>query len=184
MALAEERTHATREQLPVENPATGEVIRTLPVTTPEEVEQAVMRARLAQPEWDDMGFEGRAKVLRRAQKWLVDNAERVIQTIVDETGKAWEDAQLAELGYGAHAFGFWAKKAPEYLADQKVKSGSPFVAGRKMTMHPGRHFGWWAEGRFASGRLFMKTWWPTEGLARTAARLVGGGSPITRSDPH
>ncbi|MBG0565793.1 hypothetical protein [Actinoplanes aureus] len=57
------------------------------------------------------------------------------------------------------------------------------MSSRKMTLHPGRHFGWWAEGRHASGRLFMKTWWPTEGLARTAARLVAGGNPIQVA-PH
>ena len=49
---------------------------------------------------------------------------------------------------------------------------------RSLTLHPGRHLGWWAEGRFAGGRLFMMTWWPTQGLARFAARLVGGGHPI------
>ena len=57
----------------------------------------------------------------RAQKWLLDNAERVIETIVSETGKTWEDAQLAEISYGANAFGFWAKNAEKYLADEKVK---------------------------------------------------------------
>ena len=57
--------------------------------------------------------------MRRAQKWLLDNAERVIETIVSETGKTYEDAQLAEISYGASAFGFWAKNAEEYLADEQ-----------------------------------------------------------------
>jgi hypothetical protein len=35
----------------------------------------------------------------------------------------------------------------------------------------GRRLDWWAEGRSAGGRLFMKAWWPTQGLARTVARL-------------
>ena len=52
------------------------------------------------------------------------------------------------------------------------------MGGRRMKVHPGRHWGWWAEGRYASGRLFMKTWWPTEGLARLAARLLAGGSRV------
>ena len=45
---------------------------------------------------------------------------------------------------------------------------------RKVTVHRGRHVGWWVEGRKANGHLFMMTWWPTQGLARTVARLVGG----------
>ena len=52
----------------------------------------VARARAAQPAWEALGFEGRGRVLRRMQKWMVDNAERVIQTIVDESGKTYEDA--------------------------------------------------------------------------------------------
>ena len=40
-----------------------------------------------------------------------DNADRVIETISAETGKSYEDAQLAEMAYGAAAFGFWAKAA-------------------------------------------------------------------------
>ena len=52
------------------------------------------RARRAprSPAWEALGFEGRGRILRRAQKWVVDNSERVIQTIVSETGKAYEDA--------------------------------------------------------------------------------------------
>ncbi|WP_328475835.1 hypothetical protein OHA21_20365 [Actinoplanes sp. NBC_00393] len=53
---------------------------------------------------------------------------------------------------------------------------------RQMKVHPGRHFGWWAEGRRASGRLFMKTWWPAEGLARGVARLLSGGSPVQTTE--
>ena len=73
-------------------------------------------------------------MLRRAQKWVIDNADRIIETIVSETGKTREDAQLAEVGYAAHAFGFWAKKAPDYLADEKVHSSNPFVLGRKLVI--------------------------------------------------
>ena len=48
------------------------------------------------------------------------------------------------------------------------------MSTRSVIVRRGRHLGWWAEGRRANGKLFMKTWWPTEGLARAVARLVGG----------
>ena len=69
-------------------------------------------ARAAQPGWDALGFEGRGRVLRRAQQWMLDHAERVIETVVSETGKTYEDAQLADFGYTVSALGFWAKRAP------------------------------------------------------------------------
>jgi acyl-CoA reductase-like NAD-dependent aldehyde dehydrogenase len=118
----------------VRNPATGELIGSVPAMSPADVAEAVARARAAQPGWEALGFDGRARILRRAQRWTMDNADRIARTIVAETGKAYEDAVLAEIGYAASAFGFWAKKAPKYLADEKIRSSSPFVLGRKLVV--------------------------------------------------
>ena len=118
--------------IPVENPATGEVIANVPDMGADEVRALVEKARRVQPGWDALGFDGRAKVLLRAQKWIIENRERVIETIISETGKTYEDAQLAEVSYGAAACGFWAKSAEKYLGDEKVKSSSLFVKGKKL----------------------------------------------------
>src|SRR3954447_9550903 len=125
---------ATREDIAVENPATGQVIATVPDQSADEVKEIAAKGRAAQPGWEALGFAGRARVMRRAQKWLLDNAERVIETIVSETGKTYEDAQLAEISYGANAFGFWAKNAERYLADERVKSSSLFVKGKALKL--------------------------------------------------
>jgi len=116
----------------VENPATGQVIASVPVVAPDDVAALVARARRAQIGWDALGFDGRAAVMKRCQKWVSDNADRVIETIVSETGKAYEEALLAEIGYAEGAFAFWAKNAEKYLADERVRSASPFVKGRKL----------------------------------------------------
>jgi acyl-CoA reductase-like NAD-dependent aldehyde dehydrogenase len=118
--------------IPVENPATGEVITSIPVRTPDEVAAMVARGRAVQPAWAELGFEGRAKIMRRAQKWMVDNADRVAQVVVSETGKTYEDAQLADIGYTANALGFWAKHAESYLADERVRSESLFALGKRL----------------------------------------------------
>jgi acyl-CoA reductase-like NAD-dependent aldehyde dehydrogenase len=117
----------------IENPATGELITTIPLLGAEEIEAMAQRARVAQPGWEAMGFEGRGKVLRRAQKWMLNNAERVIDVVVSESGKTHEDAQLADLGYTVSALGFWAKEAAGYLADERVPSwNNPVAAGKKL----------------------------------------------------
>src|ERR671920_824132 len=126
---------ATRaEEFEVITPAPGEVIAKVPDMTAEQVRELAAKGRAAQPGWEAMGFEGRARILRRAQKWLLDNAERVIETIVSETGKTWEDAQLAEISYGANAFGFWAKNAEKYLADERVRSSNLTVKSKKLVV--------------------------------------------------
>ena len=122
------------QTIDVENPATGEVIRSVPVTPPETVARMVADARAAQPEWEALGFEGRGRVLKRMRKWLSDHADDVSRMIVSETGKAYEDALLAEVGYGVMSLGFWAKKAPKYLGDERLRTTSPFVAGRRLVV--------------------------------------------------
>jgi len=128
----DEATPATQDSIVVGNPATGQIVATLPACTSQQLVEMAKRGRQAQPGWQALGFTGRGKVLRRAQKWLLDNADRFIDTLVSETGKTREDAVIAELGYGASAFGFWAKHAPKYLADEKVKISSPLLLGRKV----------------------------------------------------
>src|SRR5579884_1217078 len=124
---------AAQGTIPVENPATGEVITSVPLLGPDEVSQLVEQARRAQPAWAALGFEGRGQILRRAQKWMVDNAERVIDVVVSEAGKTYEDAHAADYGYTVAALGFWAKQAPAYLADEHVPSwNNPIVAGKRL----------------------------------------------------
>ena len=105
-------TNGAPGDIAVENPATGQVIAHVPDLGPDAVAEMARRGRAAQPAWEALGFEGRGRVLRRAQRWLTENSDRIIETIVSETGKAWEDAQMAEVSYAAAAFGFWAKHAP------------------------------------------------------------------------
>ena len=59
---------------------------------------------------------------------MVANAERVVTTIVGETGRPADETQFAELAYGLSALEFWAKTAPRYLADEEIESASPVRA--------------------------------------------------------
>jgi acyl-CoA reductase-like NAD-dependent aldehyde dehydrogenase len=125
--------HAGAE-IAVENPATGETIGAVPDLGAATVADMARRARVVQPAWEAYGFDGRGRVLVRAQKWVMDNAERIVATICSETGKTFEDASLAEIGYAGAAFGFWAKQAPEYLADERIKSSQVLVKGKKILL--------------------------------------------------
>src|SRR4029450_185415 len=52
--------------------------------------------------------------------------------VVKENGKTREDALLAELFYVCDALGFWAKQAPKYLADERIKTHSLLLLGKKV----------------------------------------------------
>ncbi len=130
---AADTNRVSTSTIAVENPATGELITTISVLGADELGEMAARAREAQPQWEAIGFDGRARIMRRAQKWMLDNAGRVLDTVVSETGKTHEDAQLADLGYTVSALGFWAKEGPKYLADERVPSwNNPVAAGKKL----------------------------------------------------
>jgi acyl-CoA reductase-like NAD-dependent aldehyde dehydrogenase/choline dehydrogenase-like flavoprotein len=125
---------STEVGIPVENPATGEVIATVPALGPADVAAMVAQAREVQPAWEAAGFEGRGEALLAARRWMIANGERVIATIVGETGRPVDETQFAELSYGTAALEFWAKMAPAYLADEEIESASQFVRGRRLVV--------------------------------------------------
>ena len=120
--------------IPVENPATGQEIGRIPNLSPDEVAELVGRARAAQPAWEARGFAGRARVMLEFRRWFVENRDRVLTTIVEESGKAREDALFNELFYTADSLGFWAKKAEKYLRDERIRGHSPLLFGKKLVL--------------------------------------------------
>jgi len=133
IAVAPPALHAVSEQMiAVENPATGETIDFVENMSASQIATLVAQARAAQPHWEALGFAARAKLMYRLRHWLVTNRARVVDIVVAENGKTREDALLAELFYMADSLGFWAKRAEKYLADERVRSHSPFLLGRKL----------------------------------------------------
>ncbi len=118
----------------VRSPATGAPVAAVAVAEPDDVPALAARARVAQQGWEALGFAGRAAVFGRCRRWLADNSGRVIDTIVSETGKTYEDALTAELGYAVGAFDFWARNAEGFLAEEKVRTSSPFAKGRRLVV--------------------------------------------------
>ena len=107
----------------------------MPLTSADAVPALVARARAAQPAWEALGFDGRAKVLRRAQKWVVDNADRIVDArSCPRPARPTTTRCSPRSPTRPSAFGFWAKHAPRFLADEKVRTSSPFLVGRKLVV--------------------------------------------------
>ena len=118
----------------VENPATGATIAHVPDMRADEVAALVARARAAQPAWEALGYEGRARVMYAARHWLVDNRDRMLRTIVEECGKTREDAIVGDWSFVVDSLGFWAKRAPGYLADERIRPHSLFLLGKRIAV--------------------------------------------------
>ncbi|MEA2347383.1 MAG: hypothetical protein QOG62_1170 [Thermoleophilaceae bacterium] len=123
---------AAAGQIEVIAPATGAVIAHVPDMSAGQIKELVDRARAAQPGWHALGFEGRARYMLKLKDWFVENKDEVLEALIQETGKTREDALIADWVYVADSFSFWAKRAEKYLADEKVRSHSPFLLGKKL----------------------------------------------------
>jgi len=117
----------------VEDPAHGTTIASVPVLDERAVQELAARGRVAQLGWAAAGFDARAKVFDRARRWLMDNSDRMADTICRETGKTYEDAQL-EISVAALSFSFWAKSSAKYLADEPVAALTPLTLGKKVVV--------------------------------------------------
>ncbi len=116
----------------VRSPASGELLAEVPELGAQEVAELARRARAAPPAWQALGFGGRAAVLRALARALIDDSAALIGTIVAETGKPYDDAQLIELGYAVSALSFWCGHAEGFLRERRRLVRSPLVAGRRL----------------------------------------------------
>ena len=116
----------------VRNPATGDEVGRVPDMGAEDVVRLVRRASQAQPAWQNLPFADRARVMRDARTWLIENRKRVLSTVMQESGKVYEDALFFELFVVADALGFWARKAEGWLKRERVRSTSPLFFGKRL----------------------------------------------------
>jgi acyl-CoA reductase-like NAD-dependent aldehyde dehydrogenase len=126
-------TEAVAETIDVLNPATGALIDSIATDAPESIAATVARVRANQAEWEAIGIEGRYHWLGKLRDWILDNTERISDTMQAETGKVRADVSL-DLGYVADLINFYGSKAAGYIGDETVRPNSPLLAAKKLTI--------------------------------------------------
>jgi malonate-semialdehyde dehydrogenase (acetylating)/methylmalonate-semialdehyde dehydrogenase len=101
------------------NPATGEVIRRVPLAGKAEVDRAVAAARAAFPGWRDTTPLRRARVLTRFRELLEAHQQELIHLISEEHGKTLLDA-AGSLQRGIEVVEF-AAGAPHLLKGEQAE---------------------------------------------------------------
>ncbi|WP_444940604.1 CoA-acylating methylmalonate-semialdehyde dehydrogenase [Microbulbifer sp. ZKSA004] len=81
------------EWLDVTNPATGNVLTQVPLSTQTELENAVISAKEAFDQWRNTPVTARARIMLRYQALLKENQELLAEILSEETGKTFEDAK-------------------------------------------------------------------------------------------
>ncbi len=88
-----EFVRSSGEMQDIVNPATGKVIARVPMSTREEVEQAVEAAREAYPEWRSTPPLARARCLFRLKELLEENFEELSRIQTMEHGKTIDESR-------------------------------------------------------------------------------------------
>ena len=88
---------SNNETVEVINPATGEVIDTVPASTEEDVDQVVTIAEEAQKKWAKVPLHERGRILEKFVDLVEENKEELALLLCRETGKPITEAR-AEIG--------------------------------------------------------------------------------------
>ncbi|MGD9501940.1 MAG: CoA-acylating methylmalonate-semialdehyde dehydrogenase [Methyloceanibacter sp.] len=118
-------TSASRRVAPVFNPATGEQVATLPLSTAEEVNAAVAAAKEAAPAWGATPPLKRMKFMFKFKELLDRHADEIARLISREHGKTHEDA-LGELARGIDVVDF-ACGIPHLLKGEYSRNVGPEI---------------------------------------------------------
>src|SRR5579859_1321323 len=104
------RQAAAHDELEVVNPATEEVVDSVPAGSREDVELAVATAKRAFAEWSRTDVEKRAAVLAKAAALIEENAADLAAKLTAEQGKPLAEAR-GEVTHLAHGLHYYAEAA-------------------------------------------------------------------------
>ena len=100
-------------------PATGELLGEVPVTSREDVIKTIARAKKAQAAWAVLPIAERSKRLLRFRDALVDRAEEIVDVVTRECGKPRTDA-LTEVMLGVDQLTYYCNNAAKILAPREL----------------------------------------------------------------
>lgn len=112
------------------DPATREEIGRAPLTSAEDVERAVARARAAQPAWANLSFRERGRVILKVRQLMLDESEEIAQLVSKETGKPATEALSMEIVPALDAMHYFAHASETLLQPQKIDIGQYGLMGR------------------------------------------------------
>jgi succinate-semialdehyde dehydrogenase/glutarate-semialdehyde dehydrogenase len=114
------------ESMEVENPATAQLLTTVPKCTGDDVEAAVRRARSAQATWKQSSFKTRRQILLRFHELVLDRQDALLDVLQLESGKARRHA-FEEIMDVAMVARYYARTAEHHLRTKRRRGAFPFL---------------------------------------------------------
>lgn len=108
------------ETLEVPNPATGEILARVPISTKEDLDKAVKAADTAFQKWKQVPVPKRARIMFKFHYLLTEHHEELAKLVVQENGKAFNEA-YGEIQRGIECVEF-ASGAPTHLMGETLSN--------------------------------------------------------------
>src|ERR1700730_13318954 len=83
--------------LQIINPATSEIVATVPDASPDDVDNAVTSARLAFSAWSQADQKGRSAILHRTARLINDRAAELAEIEVSEVGRTIREISTVDI---------------------------------------------------------------------------------------
>jgi succinate-semialdehyde dehydrogenase/glutarate-semialdehyde dehydrogenase len=106
----EQQAASASQEIEVVNPATEDVVDTVPAGSAEDVDRAVQAAQRAFPEWSKTDVEKRAELLAAAAALIKENAKELAGILTSEQGKPVAEA-MGEVTHLVHGVHYYAEAA-------------------------------------------------------------------------
>ncbi|MFE9016222.1 succinic semialdehyde dehydrogenase [Streptomyces cyaneofuscatus] len=116
-------------------PYTGVPLADLPVSTPDDVEAAFARARVAQKVWAATPLSKRKRVLLRYHDLVLARQDEALDLMQAENGKTRRDAFLEVVDIGVTSR-YYARNAAKYLSPQRRRGAIPLLTHTTELRHP------------------------------------------------
>ena len=121
-------------QFAVQNPATQEIIGTLPNMAANQIAEAVARAAAAQVRWAATPVRDRMRILGRFAELLCDQKDSVARVISREAGKPEAEAMSTEVMVVLDTVKYLQNHVPAFLKPEPVPHGNPVMKLKSGTL--------------------------------------------------
>ena len=155
------------------NPTTGEVIKSYPTVSGEEVDQIVHLCHQAFLDWRNISFADRSRPMKKAAQVLRDNVDQYAKLMALEMGKPINDGR-AEVNKCAMVCEYYAENAEKFLNPESIQTDASksFITfqplGVILAVMPW-NFPFWQVFRFAAPSLMAGN----VGVLKHAANVPG-----------
>ncbi len=156
------------------NPATGEKLGEVKISSASDVSSAAERARKAQAQWQAMGAAARNAILHRLKQVMLDRADEIARVVSAENGKPRCEAVTMILPI-CEAINYYTKLAKKYEGGVRVSPTQLFMGAKAKVVY---------EPRGVAG--FIMPWnFPFElGMKHMVPALAAGNACIQKPSEY